>query len=829
MGDLGHFLLLTAFVSVFLALIGFFLHNLHGERRWWYYACAMCGLHVLTLCSAAALLSYLLLSDHFAYHYVWSHSMLSLPTSYKVAAFWEGQEGSFLLWMLWQMILGGWVMYKRGALRNEVLAVLCLIQLCLASMLLGVVVGDWKVGSSPFLLLREVIKAPIFTTTPDFIPVDGTGLSPLLQNYWMVIHPPVLFMGFACVGVPFAYVCAGLWKKEVDVALRRAFPWVGLSVLVLGTGIVLGAIWAYETLNFGGYWNWDPVENAVYVPWLALVAALHMLILYVRREKALRGSLYTIFAAFVLVLYATFLVRSGILGNTSVHAFTDAGLSGQLIGFMLLMSILFFGLLYIRRKELPHHKPFTYTPYRVDMYLAAGITCLLLMAFQVLVTTSLPVWNAILTLLGMPANWAPPTDPVAFYSKIQLYFAICLLVLSGVGQLLFWRKASNKPALLRVLCGPLFPALLAASCVILLVGMQQLSWIWLLSAGLYALAANGYILYRLLRFQPAQCAGALSHTGIACIVLGILFSSGYSRIVSTNNTGFVWHRDFPSEINTQDILLFQYQKRYMQGYTLEYTGTRKRIHGTDMYIPTTYVESLSNPQYLRAKKPITSPTHLVAKQGDTLHLKNPDKTYFEIIYQASGGDKQFIYPSAQRSPQDGSILYAPYILHSPFRDIYTHVRTFSTPEDVQWSEPQKISTAPLAKFFANDYVARILGVTRLTQLDEVALDTGDIALAAHVELLGPDGKHYLRPILVIKDQEIGLITDESLELGIHMSFMGIYPADNCLELEVRTTQAPWVILEVIEKPLINLLWGGCCILGIGLLLSFIQHTRKRYT
>ena len=214
LGDLGHFLLLLSFVSIGLAGWGFVWHSKHKKVRWWYYGCTMYTLHATALLGAIGLLVYLLVSDSFIYHYPWRHSMLSLPLSYKIASFWEGQEGSFLLWMLWQLIIGVWLIRSRSQLRSETLSVVCLVQFCISSMLLGVVVGSWKIGSSPFLLLREAISAPIFTSSPNFVPRDGTGLSPLLQNYWMVIHPPVLFMGFALVAVPFAKAVAGLMEKR---------------------------------------------------------------------------------------------------------------------------------------------------------------------------------------------------------------------------------------------------------------------------------------------------------------------------------------------------------------------------------------------------------------------------------------------------------------------------------------------------------------------------------------------------------------------------------------------------------------------------------------
>src|SRR5205085_7221679 len=147
---------------------------------------------------------------------------------------------------------------------------------------------------------------------------DGSGLNQLLQNYWMVIHPPVLFLGFASTIVPFSFAIAGLWKKNFSGWTRVALPWTLFSCAILGTGIMLGAMWAYESLTFGGYWAWDPVENASLVPWMVLVAGIHTLLIYKHSGHSLRTTHLFFIIAFGLVLYSTFLTRSGILGETSV-------------------------------------------------------------------------------------------------------------------------------------------------------------------------------------------------------------------------------------------------------------------------------------------------------------------------------------------------------------------------------------------------------------------------------------------------------------------------------------------------------------------------------
>ena len=827
-GDLGHLMLLLSYVSVGLSFCGAFFCIRSGEERWWRYACWMAALHAVTLLTASGLLLYLLVSDRFEYHYVWSHSMTSLPIAYKIAAFWEGQEGSFLLWMMGHLCCGVVCCWRSSAYRRELLALLALIQMGLASMLLGVVIGGWKLGSSPFLLLREVIEMPIFATNPGFVPEDGMGLSPLLQNYWMVIHPPVLFMGFAMVSVPFAYVAAGLWQRRLRGALEATQLWLLVAIAVLGVGILLGAIWAYETLNFGGYWNWDPVENAVYVPWLVLVAAQHLLRLYLRRGVALTAAVYAVFLAFFLVLYATFLIRSGVLGQSSVHAFTDAGLSAQLIGWIAVMVVVSCVLVYRRRAILRVRRRITYAPHKLDLYLVLGASVLALMALQVLLPTSLPVFNELVYLVGGESNLAPPADPVAFYSSGQLYFVLLLLLLSAVGQLVYGWSPRSRGDWLRLVARPLVMTLIVATLAVIGWKMWQIEWIFLLTAALYALVANGWLMIRLLSRSPISCGGALAHMGVALMVLGVLFSSGYAELISTNHTGLIWHRDFPDEVNEENILLFQHHTRQMEGYSLRYRRKMRRLEGVPFYVSEDELEMVPNRGYCRVKKDLRSDQATYARRGDTVRLEVPVRTYFEVSYMGAEAT-HFIYPSAERTSDEG-IIYSPYILRSVTQDIYAHVRTFSSSEDVEWSEPQTIEVQPRAQFFAHDYAARILSVEQLGAITGLTLNEDDLALRAKVEVIGPDGRHVLEPTLIIRKEgkgtELGFIYDERLDLGLRIALTGIYPDRDRVELQLRTTQVPWVILEVVRKPLINLLWGGALLLVIGLGWTWTHRRAK---
>ena len=250
---------------------------------------------------------YLIISRHyFEYYYAWNHSDKSLAPKYLLSSIWEGQEGSFLLWAFWHGILGIILIKTSKKWEAPVMTVVSFAQFCLASMLIGLYVFDLKIGSNPFLLTRQIFSEQPFFESANYLAnpkmQDGNGLNQLLQNYWMVIHPPVLFLGFASTIVPFAYAMAGLWKKDYGGWVKQALPWSLFSVAILGLGIMMGGKWAYESLNFGGYWAWDPVENASLVPWLILIAGLHTQVIYNSTGHSLRATYFFYIVSYLLIL-----------------------------------------------------------------------------------------------------------------------------------------------------------------------------------------------------------------------------------------------------------------------------------------------------------------------------------------------------------------------------------------------------------------------------------------------------------------------------------------------------------------------------------------------
>lgn len=818
-GNLGHLFVILSFATAILAAISYAKSNKNDDwvkfSNWVFY------IHAFSMLGVMVTLFIIINQHYFEYHYAWNYSSRYLPIYYQISSFWNGQEGSFLLWMFWNVILGIVLIHTNKSWRAPVMTVMSITQIFLTSMVLGLIFWDVKIGSSPFLLLRNVIQDPIFSSNPDFVPSDGQGLNPLLQNYWMVIHPPTLFLGFAATVVPFAYCISGLTTGRLREWIRPALPWAQFTAMVLGVGILMGAYWAYETLNFGGYWNWDPVENAIYVPWLVLVAGMHTMIVFRRSESALKVSIILIISTFILILYSTFLTRSGVLGETSVHSFTDLGLSGQLlIGLIIyiVVSVILSARVW-KSIETPKEELSLYSR---EFWIFMGATVLALMAFQVIIPTSIPVINEVAQIFGIDLNIAPPAEQVLFYSKFQLWFAIVLALLSGTGQFFYWKKMDIK-LLVQELRIPVVFALIGSSIILLTFQIYQLKYILLLTVSLYSVAANGRILWNLRGSKLKLSGGSITHIGVALMLIGILFSSGYSKILSKNKTGLVWSKEFPDDVNQNNLLLFLNEPRPMEDYALVYKGIRKKTQEYG-YIDREKLVETNDPLKLRVTSPIELNGEIIADVGELVTVTNNENSYFEVVYQK--GNRQFtLYPRVQINESMDMIVYSPDINRTLQADLYTHVRTFPDPEvEKKWTDSDPIKIQVGERFFINDYAATFEKMERVQDLPGLDLRENDVAVKASIRVQGESDVYLLEPLYIIKDNMAGKVPFESNPLASKISIESIHPEENSFTFQISTRQKDWIILEAVEKPWINILWAGTLLLVIG----FVVAIRRRY-
>ncbi|MCC6599624.1 MAG: cytochrome c biogenesis protein CcsA [Crocinitomicaceae bacterium] len=344
----GNFFVVLSFCAAFFSAISYYFSTRPTPEKnlWTRIGRTSFYVHCVAVVGTILTLLYILFNHLYEYKYAFDHLNNAMPMKYIFSCMWEGQEGSFLLWTFWNAVLGFFLVRWSRDWEPWVMAIVALVQVFLASMLLGVYFGEFQFGSNPFLLLREIpanIGLP-WTQNPQYLSLDafkdGKGLNALLQNYWMTLHPPTLFLGFASTLFPFAYAIAGMWRGDLKGWMRPAIPWAFFGVMILGTGILMGGAWAYEALGFGGFWAWDPVENASLVPWLTFVGAAHLLVINQGKGNSVFAALILTLSTFILVLYSTFLTRSGVLGDSSVHSFVDSGILAQLLVYLLFFVFL---------------------------------------------------------------------------------------------------------------------------------------------------------------------------------------------------------------------------------------------------------------------------------------------------------------------------------------------------------------------------------------------------------------------------------------------------------------------------------------------------------
>lgn len=653
-GQLGQALTVISLVGALLATTGYYLGTRTAQAEWTSLGRLAFRMHSLAVLGIVGTLFVMLFNHWFEYDYVWKHSNLSMPMKYIASCFWEGQEGSFLLWTFWHVVLGNVLIARAKDWEGPVMTVFATVQVFLAIMILGVYVGDVRIGSSPFLLIRDLpenIGLP-WTAMPNYLSAipqfaDGRGLNPLLQNYWMVIHPPALFLGFAATLVPFTFAIAGLWRKDRTGWIKPALPWTFFGIMILGAGILMGGAWAYEALSFGGFWAWDPVENASLVPWITLVAAGHLMIVNKRKPTALFSLFLLTLITFVLVLYSTFLTRSGVLGDTSVHSFTGDGMLPGLLLFLLFYvglsvvmlvpdkgqqrfyaaislallaigvglqvqvpAILLFGAVSIGMLVSAYRQAFLSREpeeslWSREFWLFIGSLVLLLSAMQITFSTSVPVFNLLLEPFDKVFGWvgektgstffqgladaklAPPGEAIAHYNKWQIPFAFIVTFLIAFGQYLRWKETDVRKFRKQLALSFLVSLAITVAAVYLLkYRLAELNLIALFFATVFAILANAWYVPSILKGSLRNAGASVAHVGFGLVLLGALISTSRQNEVSRNTRNMDLRFLNDGFNNSEDILLYRGDTVLMGQHFVRYIA--KRQEGVNLYYDMDY-------------------------------------------------------------------------------------------------------------------------------------------------------------------------------------------------------------------------------------------------
>jgi cytochrome c-type biogenesis protein CcmF len=798
-GKLGQFFVVLAFAASFVATLSYF-KSANGkspddQEAWKRLGRLAFYINAISVFIVFATIYYIVKNHYFEYNFAWEHSGLKLDPKYLLACIWEAQEGSFLLWMMWHGILGIVLMSRIRQWEAPVLSIISFAQFCLATMILGVYVFGHQVGHSPFLLVRQLFQeAPIFQQA-NYLSIpqmqDGQSLNALLQNYWMVIHPPILFLGFASTIIPFSFAVSGLWNKRFAGWTRIALPWTLFSCAMLITGIMMGAAWAYESLTFGGYWAWDPVENASLVPWLVLLAGLHTQVVYNATGHSLRATYLFLILGFVLVLYSTFLTRSGILGDTSVHAFVGSGMDLQLVLFILVFFFPAIILYFVNYRNIPHIKKEENTWSR-EFWMFIGSLVIFLSSVFICIATSLPVINKV-----FGTNWSTGDDPKFSYNRIEIFIAIILGLLTATVQYLRYKNTSKTYFLKKVWPSTAI-ALLISACISVFGGIHYteygtgyLAAIHLaVFAGVYAFIANAGYIFTGLKGKVKASGPSVAHAGFGILLVGILISSAKQEVLSINTTGINLPFDPKSKQNPlENITLLKDVKTDMGKY---------------------YTTYLSNDS--------------VNKAGNII--------YFRINFQDKKTGESFdLWPNLIKNTK-GVENYSnnPDKRHYLSHDIFTYI-SYANILDKQ-KDTSGFVSHPVA---LHDTVFYSKGIMILDTVlinpntDKYHFSASDTALLARIRVISRDSMQYMiSPLLYVKDNQVHRVADTLFAQNLAVE-LGSVMNDRKIELRVKESSdmVPFVALKVYSFPQINLVWIGILVMVSGFWMSIFYRRRQR--
>jgi cytochrome c-type biogenesis protein CcmF len=602
----------------------------------------------------------------------------------------------------------------------------------------------------------------------------------------MVIHPPVLFLGFATTIVPFAFAVAGLWKKEFGEWTKQALPWSLFSAAVLGLGIMMGAVWAYESLSFGGYWAWDPVENASLVPWMILIAGIHTLLIYKHTGHSLRATFLFLILTFSFILYSTFLTRSGILGEASVHAFTDLGMNWQLLTFLLLFVVPSLVLFALRYKEIPSIQKEENTTSR-EFWMFIGSLIFFLSAILIIGKTSLPVVNKVLG-----TNIAPPEDAEFAYNSIQVYVAIIVAVLTAISQYFkykkteagfFWKKIII-PSLIAIMAAGAFIAFGSINYVKKGPVFNISLWVAAICS-MYTIIANASYIWLGLKGSLKLTGGSIAHVGFGMVLLGIIISSSNKEVLTNNRNGIpapLGEGENPME----NLTLVQGLTVDMGKYNLTY-------------------------------------------EGDSTHPKKP-LSFYKIRLKSKDGKEEFTLEPNSFVNYKGNegLMSNPASRHYWNHDVFTYISSISNPDAKKDTASFKVNK--LSKGDTLFYSAGFMILEEVRKKESIP-----------EELFGKDGSLYEAPIKIhsktgsvysvisrlanAKGESLALpdtITAESLILQLQK----VNP-DNSIELGVKESNSvlKYVTIKAYKFPFILLLWLGVIVTITGIIISMVRRIR----
>ncbi|MEO8766366.1 MAG: cytochrome c biogenesis protein CcsA [Ginsengibacter sp.] len=802
-GQLGHFFVLLAFIASLIAAISYFKASsiiTESEKRpWMLFARGAFFIQLFSLFTVFFLIYYICSHHYFEYLYAYKHASKELEAKYLLACIWEGQEGSFLLWSLWHCVLGSILIFTNKKREAPILGVINVAQSILLIMIVGIYIFDIRIGSSPFVLTRNEIDGPIFSQ-PGYLSFikDGIGLNVLLRNYWMVIHPPILFLGFASTIVPLGFAYSSFSTKNFGDWVKPALPWVLFSGCVLGVGIMMGGKWAYESLSFGGYWAWDPVENAALVPWMILVSGLHCMAVYNATGNALRASYLFIILTYFFVLYSTFLTRTGILGDTSVHSFTEAGMAMNiLIGIYVVVITLPMLFLFVKNyKKIPSINKEENISSR-EFWMFIGSLIFFLSALFIIGVTSIPVYNKI-----FGTNYADPQDREFTYNKVLVLVAFIVGVLTAFSQY-FKYKNTGRSYLIKKIALPLCISVIVSVLLAIFYPVEYskkgpgfLGAIYLaLFASIFSVIANVTYLKTVLKGNLKAGGGAIAHFGFTLMIAGMLISSGNRNVISDNRkTG----------------LYIPFDK--------DPTGRE----------PDNPLENLT----LLKDVPTQMGKYMVTYLSDSGALEK-NRVFYKIHFQKIDSATRTIKEDFELNPdvyrmKDNNLSSNPGTRHYLSHDVFTYISTTSVKNNSADTLKYIIHEMnPGDTVFSSKSFFVLNGVLKNPDNERFHFKPSDTALVADISVYGKDNITYKAyPALTISNQQINYIDDTLIKQSLYFNLAGL-ASNKKFKIGVKESEVltDFITLKAYVFPYINLVWAGLLIMACGFVVSIGRRAK----
>lgn len=778
-GQVGTAMMFFALLTAFISFISFLKSEITQSNKYNKIGVFSYIAHFSSLLIIAGVLFHILLNGYYEYDYVWKHTASYLPLKFIISAFWAGQEGSFLLWIILQAFLGMLLLYNSKNFQNRVMTVIAAGQFLLTTMILGVKVFGVVLGKSPFVLLRNDVNniGVEFFKDPNYLSqiTDGNGINPLLENIWMVSHPPLLFLGYAAAIIPFAYAIASLWKGDYTSWLKPAFSWTIFSVLSLAVGILLGGAWAYESLTFGGFWAWDPVENASLIPWLILLAGMHSIIINRKRKHSYGLTYFLVSMGFILVIYASYLTRSGVLGETSAHAFGNNGLSTQMI---VIISVAFFSSLLLIIKNFKHFpKNKSEQILSREFWIYISIIVLILSSAQIFFSTSVPVINKI---LGTAI--APPEHRELYYNTWQLPFAAVIMLVMSLALILKYGKNDfnafvKKYAVVFITSSILFTAAL------LILEIKSIAYLALLFESVLALVAAIY--FGITTKASTYSLGTmLSHLGFALFIIGVLAAFSNSKIITANTSKYDLG---DSQTNKENQLLIKGEMKELNGYWVRYDSLER----------------------------------------DKNHL------FYSLSFYKKNNEgnltKEFtVHPSINVNDRMGNV-YDPDTYHSFTKDVFTYITYADISADlnghplVRLVEKEVAITDTITTAFGRFVLENI----RIEKTGE-KLDVNNVAIIAEIRPI-INGSFYETFDLnyQIIDGVINKGQKYIEKYELQFNFENISSTNKGVVISIDKKDMEFVVIKTTLFPYISIMWIGVLTSFIGLLIALIRNIRLK--